>query len=138
MELSYGACTIMIAHPQKDYSRDSALALLTEYTSSDSLRKHALTVEAAMVWYADYFQISADEKILWGVTGLLHDFDYEKHPDPTPETGHPFVGVTILRDLGWPEVMCEAILGHAQYSGVPRTTLMAKALFAVDRVRGGD
>ena len=107
-----------------------ALDLLHEWTLSDSLRKHAYAVEAGMHFYATHF---SEDETLWRMTGLLHDMDYEKHP--TPEE-HPFVGIEVLRNLGYPEVMLEAILGHATYSGVPRTTQLAKTLFAVDELAG--
>lgn len=110
--------------------RAAAWELLCEWTKSESLRKHALAVEAAMRAYARKF---GEDEELWGVTGLLHDLDYERHP--TPEE-HPFKGVEFLRGAGYPESMLEAILGHADYSGVPRTSLMAKALFAVDELCG--
>ena len=110
--------------------RQAAWELLCEWTKSENLHKHALAVEAAMRAYARKF---GEDEELWGVTGLLHDMDYERHP--TPEE-HPFRGVEHLRGLGYPEEMLEAILGHAEYSGVPRTTPMAKALFAVDELSG--
>lgn len=118
-------------------TREEAWALLTEYTQSDSLLKHALAVEAAMRWYAR--QLGEDES-LWGITGLLHDFDYERFPTYSLEgaepSGHPFEGCRILRELGYPEEMLTAILGHATYSGVERTTPLARALFAVDELSG--
>ena len=118
-------------------TREEAWALLTEYTQSDSLLKHALAVEAAMRWYAR--QLGEDE-VLWGITGLLHDFDYERFPsyslDGPEPTGHPFEGCRILRELGYPEEMLTAILGHATYSGVERKTPLARALFAVDELSG--
>ena len=107
-----------------------ALHLLHEWTLSDSLRKHAYAVEAGMHFYATHFN---EDETLWRMTGLLHDMDYEKHP--TPEE-HPFVGVEVLRNLGYPEVMLDAILGHATYSGVSRITPLAKTLFAVDELAG--
>ena len=113
-------------------SRAEAFALLTEHTKSDSLIKHGLAVEAALRWYARH--LNEDEE-LWGNTGLLHDFDYEENPDLS-EGGHPFVGCGILREEGYPEDMIEAVLGHATYSGVPRTTKLAKALFACDELTG--
>ena len=109
-------------------NRDQALALLHEHTEGAGLRKHALSVEAAMRAYAR--KLGGDEE-LWGATGLLHDFDYEKHPS---KEEHPFVGCGILREKGYPPEMIEAILGHASYSGTPRTTPMARALFAVDEL----
>ena len=106
-----------------------------EYTASDSLRKHMLSVEAAMRAYAEKFGEDADR---WGVTGLIHDFDYERYPNEahSPTEGHPAEGVRILRGRGFPEDILEAILGHANYSGVPRESKMAKTLFAVDELTG--
>ena len=117
-----------VAHP----TRDEALALLRDYTQSDSLIKHALAVEGAVRWYARHF---SEPEELWGITGLLHDFDYERFPSPTPE-GHPHVGEKILAGLGYPEILRDAIMGHAHYTGVPRTTLLAKTLFACDELSG--
>jgi len=116
-------------------SRDAALSLMHEYTVSDSLRKHMYAVEAAMRAYAERYGEDADR---WGLTGLLHDFDYERWPNEqhSPTDEHPAAGVRVLRDLGYPEDVLEAILGHASYSGVPRVTRMAKALFAVDELTG--
>ena len=114
-------------------SRDSAWALLNEYTKSESLLKHALAVEAAMRWYAEYFKQSPEEIEKWGITGLIHDFDYEQYPTATD---HPFKGNQILKEVGYPDDIREAIMGHATYSGVPRASLMAKALFAVDELSG--
>lgn len=110
--------------------RDDILALLHEHTESIGLRKHALAVESAMRAYAR--RLGGDEA-LWGATGLIHDFDYEKHPS---REEHPFVGCRILTEKGYPSEMIEAILGHATYSGTPRVTPMAKALFAVDELCG--
>ncbi len=112
------------------YSRDDAWGLLCEYTRSDSLRKHALGVEAAMRFYAEKFGEDAE---LWGNTGLLHDFDYERWPE-APD--HPTQGMRILREQGWPEEMITAIAGHAPYLGIPRESRMAKTLFAVDELCG--
>ena len=116
-------------------SRADALALMREYTASDSLRKHMLAVEAAMRAYAE--RLDGDPE-RWGLAGLIHDFDYERFPNAahSPTEEHPAEGVRILRARGWPEDILEAILGHAQYSGVPRVTPMAKALFAVDELTG--
>jgi putative nucleotidyltransferase with HDIG domain len=116
-------------------TRDDALALVHEYTASDSLRKHMLAVEAAMRSYAERLGSDRDR---WGITGLVHDFDYERHPNAehSPTSGHPAEGVRILRELGYPEDILDAILGHASYTGVPRETTMAKALFAVDELTG--
>lgn len=118
--------------------RDTALSLLHEYTQSTSLINHALTVEACMLWYAKHFATN-DTSVnidLYGLTGLLHDFDYERYPEPVDPDGHPFKGQVILKELGYPESMTRAIMGHATYSGVPRDTLMAKTLFAVDELSG--
>ncbi|HEY4955614.1 MAG TPA: HD domain-containing protein [Gemmatimonadaceae bacterium] len=115
--------------------RADTLALMEEYTASDSLRKHMLSVEAAMRAYAEKFGEDADR---WGTTGLIHDFDYERYPNAahSPAEEHPAEGVRILRGRGYPEDILQAILGHATYCGVPRETLMAKALFAVDELTG--
>lgn len=116
-------------------SREEALAIVHEYTASDSLRKHMLSVEAAMRAYAGKFGEDADR---WGITGLVHDFDYERFPNDahSPTEEHPAEGVRILRARGFPEDILEAILGHARYSGVPRVSKMAKTLFAVDELTG--
>src|ERR671932_1349683 len=116
-------------------SRSEALALLHEYTASDSLRKHMLAVEAAMRAYADKFGEDPDR---WGLAGLMHDFDYERFPNDahSPTEEHPAYGVRVLREHGFPEDVLQAILGHATYTGVARDTLMAKTLFAVDELTG--
>ena len=116
-------------------TRDKAFALMTEHTASDSLRKHMLAVEAAMRAYATHFGEDPEQ---WGITGLLHDFDYERFPNAnhSPTSEHPAEGVRILRAQGYPEDVLEAILGHATYTGVKRTTRMAKTLFAVDELTG--
>ena len=116
-------------------AREDALALVHEYTASDSLRKHMLAVETAMRAYAEHFGEDVER---WGLTGLVHDFDYERYPNEahSPTDEHPAHGVRILRGLGYPEDVLQAILGHATYSGVPRETRMAKALFAVDELTG--
>lgn len=115
--------------------RAQSLALMHEFTASESLRKHMLAVEAAMRAYAD--RLGGDPHA-WGTAGLMHDFDYEKWPNPTHSATeeHPAHGVGILRERGYPEEICDAILGHAQYSGVPRVSPMAKTLFAVDELTG--
>lgn len=126
---------------EKTYDREQAWALLTEWTQSESLRKHALAVETCVLAYgeaeADRLGLSGTEREtllrLYSTTALLHDFDYERHP--TAEE-HPFVGVRELERLGWPPELRRAILGHAQYSGVPRDTHLAKALFACDELAG--
>lgn len=116
-------------------TRAEALALQHEYTQSDSLRKHMLAVEAAMRAYAAKFGEDVDR---WGLAGLMHDFDYERWPnkDHSPDDGHPAQGVRLLRERQWPDDVLDAILGHANYSGVPRQSRMAKALFAVDELTG--
>ena len=116
-------------------SRDETLALVHEYTASDSLRKHMLSVEAAMRAYALRF---GEDPERWGLTGLVHDFDYERFPNEahSPTEQHPAEGVRILRARGWPEDILEAILGHGNYTGVPRVSRMAKTLFAVDELTG--
>ena len=116
-------------------SRADALALVEEYTASESLRKHMLSVEAAMRAYAEHFGEDVER---WGLTGLLHDFDYERFPNAahSPTEEHPAHGVRILRECGYPNDILQAILGHATYSGVPRDTRMAKTLFAVDELTG--
>ncbi len=107
---------------------DEAMELLKEYTQSESLIRHALCVSEAMRCYARKF---GEDEERWAITGLLHDFDYEKYPDQ-----HPYKGAEILREKGVDEEMIEAILGHASYTGVERKTLLAKALFAVDELSG--
>src|SRR6201998_1678361 len=109
---------------------DDAWKLLTEYTQSESLRKHALAVEACMRAYA---RRAGADQALWGLVGLLHDFDYEKFP--TSEE-HPFKGSEILKERGYSEEIRRAILSHADYSGVPRISPMEKALFACDELAG--
>lgn len=116
-------------------SRDDALALVHEYTASDSLRKHMLAVEAAMRAYAVEF---GEDEHRWALAGLLHDFDYERFPNAAHAAGaeHPAEGVRLLRERGYPDDVLQAILGHASYTGVPRATRMAKTLFAVDELTG--
>ncbi len=116
-------------------TREDALALVHEYTASDSLRKHMLAVEAAMRAYAERGNADVER---WGLAGLIHDFDYERFPNDThsPTEEHPAEGVRILRARGWPEDILDAILGHAQYSGVPRISAMSRTLFAVDELTG--
>jgi putative nucleotidyltransferase with HDIG domain len=111
-------------------TRDAAWSLLTEYTAGDSLRKHALAVEAAVRGYARHF---GEDEEGWGVVALLHDFDYERWPSPEE---HPFKGVAILRELGYPEWATRAILSHADYSGVPRESRLERTLYACDEMAG--
>ncbi len=123
------------------YSRDHAWTLLKRYTQSPSLLKHALAVEACMSAYGQQqaAALALSEEAAnaliesYRITGLLHDFDYEKYPSAGE---HPFVGNKILGEQGWPDDIREAIMGHAQYSGVPRRTHLAKALFACDELAG--
>ena len=110
--------------------RQAVWSLLCEYTKSDSLRKHALAVEACMRAYARKF---GEDEDFWGCTGLIHDFDYEMYPN-APE--HPLKGSEILKEKGYPEEVRRAILGHADYSGVPRDSRLAAALFACDELAG--
>ena len=110
--------------------RSEAIKLLHEYTKTDSLRRHALGVEQSMRKMADKYNGDPDE---WGLTGLMHDFDYEMYP--TMED-HPFRGNEILIENGYPESITKAIMGHATYTGVPRDTDMAKSLFSVDELTG--
>ena len=117
------------------WTRDRALALMHEYTASDALRKHMYAVEIAMRAMAEQ---AGEDPESWGLVGLLHDFDYERFPNSehSATEGHPAEGVRALAGGGFPEPMRRAILGHANYSGVPRDTPMAKALFAVDELAG--
>jgi putative nucleotidyltransferase with HDIG domain len=117
------------------WTRQRALALMHEYTQSEPLRKHMYAVEAAMRAMAVRAGADPEE---WGIVGLLHDFDYERFPNPehSPTEGHPAEGVRILAAAGLPEPLQRAILGHASYTGVPRNTPLAQALFAVDELCG--
>jgi len=125
----------------RSFGRDEAWRLLAEWTPSESLRKHALAVEACVVAYgekeAERLGLEGDARSalieLYSTTALLHDFDYERHP--TAEE-HPFVGVRELERQGWPGELRTAILGHADYSGVPRVSHLAKVLFACDELAG--
>jgi len=123
--------------------RESARCLLTEFTQSESLRKHALAVEACMRACSHRFAagsgssgasaLGLSEEDLWSIVGLVHDFDYEKYPSLED---HPYRGNEILKERGWPEVITRAIMSHAEYSGVTRDTPMEKALFACDELGG--
>jgi putative nucleotidyltransferase with HDIG domain len=113
-----------------NHNRQEAWKLLTDHTKSDSLLKHALAVEAAMRAYARRF---GEDEEKWGVVGLLHDFDYEEHPDPSE---HPFVGARILEDLGYSAEVIRAIMAHGNHTGVVRQTPMERTLFAVDELCG--
>jgi putative nucleotidyltransferase with HDIG domain len=112
-------------------SRDDAWALVCEWVESDSLRKHLLGVEAAMRAYA---RKHGEDEELWAVTGLVHDLDYERYPDL--ETGHPRYALKELEARDYPQEVIDAVAGHADFLGVPRETLMAKALYAVDELSG--
>jgi putative nucleotidyltransferase with HDIG domain len=111
-------------------NRDDALAIVNEYVSNENLIRHMLAVEAAMRYYAEKFD---QDQELWGVTGLLHDFDWEIHPSLDE---HPQAGAPILREKGVPEEIVQAILSHADHTGVPRTSLMEKSLLACDEITG--
>jgi predicted hydrolase (HD superfamily) len=111
-------------------SRDAAWALFTEWTLGESLRKHALAVEAAVRGYA---RLAGENEVDWGVVALLHDMDYERHPSLDE---HPFRGCEELRRRGYPEWVTRAILSHASYSGVPRESALEKTLFACDEMAG--
>src|ERR1700722_1906544 len=114
--------------------RETAWGLLTEFTQSESLRKHALAVEACMRTYARKLAPgSAEQEELWGVVGLLHDFDYDKYPSLDD---HPYKGNEILKERGYPEEIRKAIMSHADYTGVSRDTPLEKALFACDELAG--
>lgn len=115
---------------QPTLSRDDAWTVLTEWTQSDGLRKHALAVEAAVRGYARTFGENEDD---WGVVALLHDFDYERYPSASD---HPFRGCEELQRRGYPEWVTRAILSHADYSGVPRVSRLEKTLFACDEMAG--
>jgi putative nucleotidyltransferase with HDIG domain len=114
-------------------SREEAWALVNEYTENQNLVRHMLAVEAAMRAYARRY---GEDEELWGVAGLVHDFDYERHPDLSVE-GHPVVGARVLRERGWPEEIIRAVLAHAgEYTGVQAESLMEKSLVAVDELTG--
>jgi putative nucleotidyltransferase with HDIG domain len=113
-----------------DLTREAAWALLTEYTKGDSLRKHALAVEAAVRGYARQF--GEDEEV-WGVVALLHDFDYEQYPDLKD---HPFKGAEILRERAFPEFVIRAILSHGEHTNTPRESPLEHTLFACDEMAG--
>ena len=114
---------------------DRALTLLHEWIQSDSLRRHCYAVADSMRYFA---QQRGEDVDLWEAVGLLHDMDYERHPnlERSPTEGHPFVGVAALREQGWSEEVCRAILSHADYSGVTRETPLEKTLYAVDELSG--
>jgi putative nucleotidyltransferase with HDIG domain len=111
-------------------NREAAWSLLNEYTKNPNLIKHAIAVEAAMRWYARHF---GEDETLWGIVGLIHDFDYDRWPSPED---HPLRGATILAELGYPENVIYAIKTHAEYLGLPREHLLDRTLFAVDELCG--
>lgn len=111
-------------------TRQDAWCLLTEFTLSESLRKHAVSVEACLRAYARKF---GEDEELWGIVGLIHDFDYEKYPSAQE---HPYKGNAILAERGWPEDIRRAIMSHAQYTGVSRDSKLEKTLFACDELAG--
>jgi predicted hydrolase (HD superfamily) len=113
-------------------TRSDAWQLLCEWTPSEALRRHGLAVEAAVAWYGEQrFEVAEPELEDWRCAGLLHDFDYERYPDT-----HPVRGAEELRRLGYPESVVEAVLGHGDHTGVPRTTLLAHAVYACDEMTG--
>lgn len=116
-------------------SREQALALMHEYTENENLRKHMYAVEAAMRAYARRY---GEDEELWGVTGLIHDFDYERYPNDarSPTEEHPSSGVAILREHGWPDEILHAVMAHAEHTGVQPETRMANTLRAVDELTG--
>lgn len=118
-----------------EWTRERALALVHEYTASESLRRHMLAVELAMRALAER---AGEDVEAWGLVGLLHDYDYERFPNDAhaADAEHPAEGVRRLREAGFPEPLCRAILGHAAYTGVPRDSAVARALFAVDELSG--
>ena len=115
-------------------NRETAWCLLTEFTQSESLRKHALAVEACMRACSRKFgDGSAEDEELWGIVGLVHDFDYDRWPSLDD---HPYKGNEILKERGWPEVITRGVMSHAEYTGVTRDSKMEKALFACDELAG--
>jgi putative nucleotidyltransferase with HDIG domain len=116
-----------------EIDRDEAWRLFCEWTESDSLRKHVLGVEAAMVAYARRF---GEDEQLWAATGILHDLDYERHPDMDADDGHPRTALKVLREKGYPDELIDAVAGHAPFLHHARTTQLAKTLYAVDELSG--
>jgi len=113
-------------------TRDDAWALLCEWTQGEALRKHGLAVEAAVAWYGrNHFRVSDQQLEMWRAAGLLHDFDYERHPD-----SHPLRGAEELRRRGYPDEVVEAVLGHGDHTGVPRTSHLARTVYACDEMSG--
>ncbi len=113
-------------------ARADAWALLCEWTPGDALRRHGLAVEGAVAWYGKHrFGVEEPELDLWRMAGLLHDFDYERYPET-----HPLRGAEELRRLGYPESIVEAVLGHGDHTGMPRTTPLARTVYACDEMSG--
>ena len=113
-------------------TREEAWQLLSDWTHGDNLRKHALAVESAVAWYGEHhFGLSGEELDAWRAAGLLHDFDYERYPDT-----HPQRGADELRKLGYPDEVVDAVLGHGDHTGFPRTTPLARAVYACDEMAG--
>lgn len=113
-------------------TREDAWQLLCEWTQSQSLRRHGLAVEAAVAWYGEHrFRVGAVESERWRMAGLLHDFDYERFPE-----SHPLEGAAELRRLGYPDDVVDAVLGHGDHTGMPRTTDLAHAVYACDEMSG--
>lgn len=120
--------------PMTEPTRDEAWELVCDWVASDALRKHMLGVEAAMRAYARHY---GEDEQMWAVTGLVHDLDYERFPDlDDTDNGHPRTSLRLFEELGWPRQVIDAVAGHAVFLEVPRETLMAKALFAVDELSG--
>jgi putative nucleotidyltransferase with HDIG domain len=130
-DIAISDCLARVTAMSEDISREQAWNLLCEWTASDSLRRHALAVETAMRAYA---RRCGENEELWGATGLLHDLDYERHPDL--ESGHPRYAVRELTERGYPASLVRAVASHADFMGVPRETAMEKALYAVDELSG--
>jgi putative nucleotidyltransferase with HDIG domain len=123
-----------MSHTENRYTEQTAREILHEWVKSDSLRKHCEAVAASMRHFA---RKHGENEQLWAAVGLLHDMDYERHPNlELSDTGHPFVAVAWLRERDWPAVVTRGILSHADYSGVPRESLMEKTLYAVDELSG--
>ena len=113
-------------------TREDAWALLCEWTASESLRRHGLAVEAAVTWYGQHhFGVTGPDLEAWRIAGVIHDFDYERHPDT-----HPARGADELRARGYPEAVVEAVLGHGDHTGAPRTTDLARTVYACDEMTG--
>src|SRR2546423_11489639 len=115
--------------------RERAIAILHEWVQTESLRRHCYAVADSMKHFAQQIGVDAD---LWEAVGLLHDIDYERHPnqEQSPTEGHPFVGVAWLREQGWSEEVCRAILSHADYANAARETALERTLYAVDELSG--